>query len=276
MENNEKDNLISTVNKKTKEYMFKSTSLEHLEMVKSDKKEFISKNEAIEDYHKNSSIQNIQKNIIKLSEDEYNLSYVIEMEAIKNIEERIENGYLNINDLKIFGNCENSIKNLMNSMIIEKSIGLINDFQQKAKIDGISHIVNEPLDNISQSIRNKNFALISRIVYKDTVELINPPYNMLFEDISRTLQKGRADSISDLQKASDNGLEVSVVDGLIEKSFAFERLNLLKDKMELFEIGSIPLIRPMLVELRKDFEASVKLITENSQKVKVSQNKLKI
>ena len=273
MPNNDKNMLISSVNKKTESERFKSVSLEHLEMVRDDKYRYVERSVAVDDYLNDPSIANIQKNIIKHSEDEYNLSYVIEVEAIKKIEDRITSGDLSLSDVSILGECDNSIKNFMNAAINETSISILNDIRTKAKLDGISHVVDHPLDNIKRGIVNSNFALVSRIVHKDTVELINPSYDMLFKDIGLDIQKGRSDSLKSIQKAYDAGESPKVIKELVEKSFAFERLNLLTDKMALFEADSVPLIKPMLEELRKDFKEGIESIIENSKKVEVSKNK---
>ena len=125
-------------------------------------------------------------------------------------------------------------------------------------------------DNIKRGIVNSNFALVSRIVHKDTVELINPSYDMLFKDIGLDIQKGRSDSLKSIQEAYNAGESPKVIKGLVEKSFAFERLNLLTDKMALFEADSVPLIKPMLEELRKDFNEGIESIIKNSKKSEIN------
>lgn len=270
----DKNELISTINRKKESDRFKNISLEQLETVKETKEEFASRSVSINNYHKDPSIINIYKNIINLSEDEYDLSYVIELEAIKEIENLIESGDLDIDATKLLGKCDNSIKILINSFISEISIGIIDDLKNKAKLDGISHVVNEPLENITQSIKNNNFALISRITYKDTVDLINPPYNVSFEDINLSIQKGMSDSISAVQSAYNTGAEANVIDGLVEKSFAFKRLEFLKGRTDLSEASAVPLLRPMLEKLRNEFDRDIKEICVN--KVNVSKNKVKM
>lgn len=270
MSNNDKNSLISAVNQNSDLERFKSVAMEHLDGVRVGKERYVEKSVAVEDYLRNPSLDTVQKSIIKHSDDEYNLSYVIEVEAIKKIEERIASGDLSLSDVSILGECDNSIKNFMNAAINETSIGILNDIRAKARRDGISHVVDHPLDNIKRGIVNSNFALVSRIVHKDTVELINPSYDMLFKDIGLDIQKGRSDSLKSIQEAYNAGESPKVIKGLVEKSFAFERLNLLTDKMALFEADSVPLIKPMLEELRKDFNEGIESIIKNSKKSEIN------
>lgn len=285
----DKDKLIKFFENISESIDFRKSALEQIEFLKISNDRLAFSRPRLDGVDvRDNSIENISKNIIKISKDPVLFMFFIDKSAIHNIENKLKDGLLHDNSVELFGKeNKDSLKILINSTVNEEARKALKTIRNYADHNKILHAVVESIDHIDSSLRSDNYSMVNKVIYEDTKNLINPNLgitgNQLYELLEKEIKENRVEMIkayTDSYNAKDDGFNKSdKLDVITDRTAGLIRLRAMMDNVEVYERESTPQLIPSLKSAREVFENNVSLVemnTKRKEKRNNSKSKMKM